>query len=64
MTGESRYDIHFLQDPGKTVPPGCECPKCGENDADVLLLDEEDNVTCTRCGHGYYIGGKHETQED
>jgi len=63
MTGED-HQIRFLQDSDNAVPPGCECPNCGEDDADVLLLDEEDNVTCTRCGHRYYIGGKHETQEN
>jgi len=64
MAGENGYDTRFLQDFGNTVPPGCECPKCGENDADLLLLDEEDNVSCTRCGHRYYIGGRDEAQKD
>jgi uncharacterized paraquat-inducible protein A len=59
MSGENGHDTHFLKDSDNTVPPGCECPNCGENDADLLLLDEEDNVTCSRCGHRYYLGGRH-----
>jgi len=64
MAGEDGYDIHFLQDPGNTVPSGCECPNCEERDADNLLLDEEEDVTCQRCGTKYNIGGQYETAEN
>jgi Zn ribbon nucleic-acid-binding protein len=56
MAGENGHDTHFLQDFENSVPPGCECPNCAENDADLLVLDEEDKVTCSRCGYRYWIG--------
>lgn len=33
------------------------CPKCGQRDADQLLLDEEDpdKVTCLTCDHVYRL---------
>src|SRR5579872_6922720 len=37
MAGENGYDTHFLQDFENSVPPGCECPNCGENDADLVF---------------------------
>lgn len=37
------------------VPTGCECPNCGENDVDLLLLDDADNVACLVCGHMYEL---------
>jgi hypothetical protein len=37
------------------VPNGCECPHCGENRIDYLVLDEEDWVTCETCGTEYPV---------
>lgn len=40
------------------VPNGCECPKCGERDADNLLITEDETVHCQRCGEIYSVANK------
>ncbi len=35
------------------VAPGDACPACGERDCDLLIWDDDDHVTCTRCGTRY-----------
>lgn len=41
---------------GSYVPSGCECPKCGENNVDHLLINEDDDtVKCLTCGRTYSL---------
>ena len=39
---------------GNDVAAGCECPQCGEANADALaFLDDDETVRCERCGNTY-----------
>lgn len=29
------------------------CPKCGENDMDLLIWDDDEHIKCTTCGESY-----------
>jgi hypothetical protein len=43
-----------MNDDRNLSPPGCECPSCGENNVDYLLIDEfDETVKCQTCGHRY-----------
>ena len=47
------------------VPPGCECPRCGERDADRLVWqDDFETVRCVSCGHHYEPNAEYEYDDD
>lgn len=47
------------------VPPGCECPVCGERDADCLVWQEDDEtVRCDSCGAKYHPHTEVESDDD
>ena len=38
------------------APPASVCPRCGEDDIDQLVWDEDGtSVTCQRCGPNYVV---------
>lgn len=37
------------------VPPGCQCPHCGENRVDYLVIVEDDAVRCLTCYNTYHL---------
>jgi hypothetical protein len=37
------------------VPHGCECPRCGEDNIDALIMNDDDTVTCYSCFLTYSI---------
>ena len=38
------------------VPPSGICPRCGEDDIDQLIWDDDrETVTCQRCGTNYTV---------
>jgi uncharacterized Zn finger protein len=40
--------------PNDVVYPGEECPQCGENSLEKLIMDEDcEKVTCRSCGVVY-----------
>lgn len=32
-----------------------KCPKCGERNADSLVIDDDSNVDCCACGNQYEV---------
>ena len=47
------------------VPPGCECPACGEKDADRLVwLEDYETVRCATCGETYKPDTEYEYDDD
>jgi hypothetical protein len=34
------------------------CPRCSERDADLLEIDDDENVRCLACGCTYTIAGR------
>ncbi|HEY7158954.1 MAG TPA: hypothetical protein VH575_33725 [Gemmataceae bacterium] len=38
------------------VRPGCECPRCGEDDIDSLVWIDDERVRCDNCDHVYQPG--------
>lgn len=53
MANENNYTVVLMDNPN--VTPEFACPKCQNNEIDMLVLDECDNVTCLNCGYKYYI---------
>ena len=53
MTNEQNYTIVLLKDPNTT--DDFPCPRCGNNDIDLLGIDCMDNVECLECGCQYSI---------
>jgi rubredoxin len=45
---------------GNAVPQGCECPSCGEDDADRLAWIDDERVRCQGCGTVYVPGRRDE----
>ena len=45
---------------GNDVGAEFGCPKCGEQDADHLEIDEDETVGCHSCGATYSIAGPRE----
>lgn len=51
-------DLHGRPEPREDeelVPQSCACPRCGEQRMDMLMLDDDDIVTCASCGEVYDI---------
>ncbi|MGE3807079.1 MAG: hypothetical protein AB7K24_20640 [Gemmataceae bacterium] len=46
----------MTDNPNDAVPPGCECPLCGENEHDRLIWIDDDTLRCTMCGAEYQPG--------
>jgi hypothetical protein len=44
--------VHFQK-----CPDGCECPECGEDNIDYLIIDEDSIVFCVTCENTYVLGG-------
>jgi lysyl-tRNA synthetase class I len=41
------------EDEDDWTPPGPACPKCGEDDIDHLVWQDDEKVRCTSCGTVY-----------
>ena len=47
------------------VPPGCECPECGEPDGFRLVwLEDFETVRCATCGTTYQPNTDYEYDDD
>lgn len=61
-----RAATHDEREDVQPVPPGCECPNCGEHDADKLVWIGRDleRTRCTTCGTEYEPDAEYEYDDD